>query len=122
MDADNCLTQPCLSSFYSPDAIIFLPGTPDGKSLRFFFHLSIWERVHRKRLEKGGIFKKNMEGDWTNCLPHSKRGLTNSSLPVEPLCYSFVLVSLCRRVISGGGVDRHQPAVGETYNQYDKQP
>lgn len=40
------------------------------------FHASMRERARRKDLERGDPFtppKKNLEDDWTNLLPQSKR-------------------------------------------------
>lgn len=32
------------------------------------FYVSVWERAHRRHLERGGPFKLNLKGDWMNHL------------------------------------------------------
>lgn len=48
-------------------------------------HQSIWERVCRKHLKRGGAFKRKLEADWTN--PPSitfRADKSDFSLPVKP--------------------------------------
>lgn len=56
-------------------------------SWNFYISMSMWWRAHRERLERGGSFKNNVEGDWTKLLSQSDQ----SDFFPEPLGNSSML-------------------------------
>lgn len=47
----------------------------------YLFHVSTWIRAHRKHLESGSLFKKNLEGDWIKVTkPLTNQGFVSLSV------------------------------------------